>query len=135
MISGINRDELVLLKFTKTEKQQKLKWKHSREFEYNGEMYDIVAREEKGDTSFFWCWWDHEETKLNKQLKELVSYQFGKNPGKQENQKRFFNFFKTIIFTASLEKIEIAFFELNRYFGYKHSLYQSLSNPPPPPPP
>src|SRR5690606_39601506 len=50
MIAGMDEEELVLLKFTKEETQTKLRWEHSKEFEYDGQMYDIVSKEVKGDS-------------------------------------------------------------------------------------
>ena len=44
MIAGIDKKELVFFEFSHTENQQKLKWKHSKEFEFNGEMYDVVKK-------------------------------------------------------------------------------------------
>ena len=41
MIVGIDKSELVLLKFSKAAMASKLKWKHAKEFEFNNQMYDI----------------------------------------------------------------------------------------------
>src|SRR5688572_27780769 len=73
MIAGMQGEELELLKFSKAETQTKLRWEHSREFEYNSQMYDVVAVITKADSVFYWCWWDNEETLLNKQLGQLVA--------------------------------------------------------------
>src|SRR5690606_23325545 len=89
MIAGMEEEELVLLKFTKEETQTKLRWEHSREFEYNGQMYDIVSKEVKGDSIFYRVWWDHEETKLNKSLKKLAADAFDQD---EENRKTRLNF-------------------------------------------
>lgn len=96
MIAGINHDELVLLKFTSEEQQKELKWNHSKEFEFNGQMYDIVETTTKGDTTYYRCWWDHEETNLNKQLKELVSNAMGNNPMRKQNQNRLQQFYRLL---------------------------------------
>ncbi len=73
MIAGLDQEELVLLKFSKEETQSELRWEHSKEFEYKGQMYDIVSKEIKEDSIFYRCWWDHEETLLNKKLTKLVA--------------------------------------------------------------
>lgn len=72
VLVGIDKTDLVFLKFSIDEAEHELDWEHSKEFEYNGEMYDIIDEFEKDDSVYFWCWWDFEETKLNKQLDELV---------------------------------------------------------------
>ena len=45
MVAGIDQNELVLLKFSKEEAEKQLRWEHSKEFEYEGQMYDVVSKE------------------------------------------------------------------------------------------
>ncbi len=75
--SGIDQSELVLLKFSKKETQTKLRWEHEREFEYNHRMYDVVRTKTVGETVYYWCWYDHIETMLNRQMEELASQAVG----------------------------------------------------------
>jgi len=96
MIAGLDKEEFVLLKFSKAESLSQLKWEHSNEFEYNNQMYDIVERAVKGDTIYYWCWWDHEETRLNKKLNELVAFALGNNTESKDAQKRLVNFLKSL---------------------------------------
>jgi len=56
MIGGMDKSAFVLLKFTKEESETKLRWEHSREFEYAGQMYDVVEAAEQGDTTYYYCW-------------------------------------------------------------------------------
>jgi hypothetical protein len=72
IIEGIDRSELVELSFTPEEKKQ-LRWEHSKEFEYNGEMYDVVESKSENGKITYWCWWDNEETKLNRRLNNLLA--------------------------------------------------------------
>ena len=134
MIAGIDKDELVVLKFTKEEKS-KLNWEHSKEFEYDGEMYDVVESKKVGDTTFYWVWWDHEETELNQKLNDLYAKVMGNHPVNQDQQKRFHYLFKTLYCTEinhlkSFEYLEKRLAKLP-YFNF----YQSTSNTPPVPPP
>lgn len=68
IIAGIDEDDLVLLKFSKEEAKTKLRWEHSKEFEYNRQMYDVVKTMTLGGMVYYWCWLDHEETKLNRRF-------------------------------------------------------------------
>jgi len=70
---GMDSDKLILLKFSKEETRTKLRWEHSREFEYERKMYDVVRTKTVGDSVYFWCWYDHEETMLNRRMEELAS--------------------------------------------------------------
>lgn len=134
MIEGIAREELVKMKFTEYEKQNVLIWKHSREFEYKGEMYDIVESYVVGDTTYYWLWWDHEETKLNKQLDDLVSNLFGNSPRNQESQKKLSSFYQTLYFEKVNYSILLFPQTIINYLYYQNN-YKSVYSIPPDPPP
>jgi hypothetical protein len=135
MISGIDREELVLLKLTEKEKNALLIWKHAREFEYRGEMYDIVTSERLGDTTYYWLWWDHEETKLNKQLTGLVAKALGHHSDHQEKQQRLNDFFKSLYFNDILVVNKTDFSPKKAAnFAAKLFYISYLIQPPAPPP-
>ena len=138
MIAGMDEEELVLLKFTKEETQTKLRWEHSKEFEYNGQMYDIVSKKVKGDSIFYRCWWDHEETKLNKSLKKLVANAFDHDEENRRTQQTFHtylgSFFYSDIFDwqARRPSYNLEVICQNFFYGEKfHSLQLSPPTPPP----
>ena len=99
IIAGLERSELVLLTFT-PEQHSKLKWKHSKEFEFKGEMYDVVETEVVDGITQYWCWSDDEETVLNKQLFELTNIALGLDPIQQQNGTNFKHFTKTLFYEA-----------------------------------
>lgn len=134
IISGIDKNELVFLKLSKTESENELLWEHSGEFEYKGEMYDIVHSEEKGDTIFYWCWWDHDETRLNKQLNDLVNQTMGHNPGIQANTKRIATFFLSLFTPETVERDTFTQFQYILH-PQANSFYSSVKISPPVPPP
>lgn len=70
---GIDQSKLVLLKFTREEIHSEVRWEHAREFEYKHKMYDVVKTESDGKTFYYWCWYDHEETMLNRQIDALAA--------------------------------------------------------------
>lgn len=135
MIAGIDKAELVLLKFTDQEKQTLLNWEHPKEFEYQGEMYDIVETAQIGDTTYYWTWWDNEETKLNIQLDELVSFALGNNPKNQENRKRLQNFLKSLYYSNHEKTESLVFAEMKNKYPSGYVFYLSVFNAPPVPPP
>ena len=99
---GVDKEELVLLKFTDNQAKILLRWEHSREFEYEGQMYDVIERKKVGDTTYYFCWWDHKETKLNKQLTALTSEALQHNSERQERQNRLLNYFKSLFLESTL---------------------------------
>ncbi len=96
IIAGVDKSELVLLKFTPKDSINKLEWKHSKEFKYNEQMYDIVERNKQGDTTYYYCWWDSKETKLNQQLDDLFAIAWGHDPIKQKNEANLTVFYKSL---------------------------------------
>ncbi len=135
LIRSSDLSELELIKVSKEEADSKLKWEHSKEFEYQGEMYDIVRVEDQGDSISYWCWWDHEETRLNKQLKLLLARAYNQDPIQNEGQFQIFLFFK------SLHHQEIEIWNPTEHFTYiEHSsgylahfnsYFPSIPTPPP----
>ncbi len=134
LIAGKIKEDLILLKFTEEEAQTKLHWKHSGEFEYNNQMYDIVESEINGDSILYWCWLDDEETKLNQQIKKLVSQILVNDQQNRENQKRLITFYKSLYHSE-----QFAWHALIKQDEPKSDVYAiswlTLSFPPPVPPP
>ena len=135
MITGIDKNELVLLKFTNEETQTELRWEHSKEFEYKGQMYDIVETSIQEGTIYYWCWLDDEETKLNKQLEELVYNVLGNKPQRQEKKNQLAEFFKKLFHenqkpqtATTIIKPRIKYFFCSEYFT---SIYHKPPLPPP----
>ncbi|MFH6983551.1 hypothetical protein [Marinoscillum luteum] len=87
LIAQTDKNDLILLKIAHKDSSL-LSWEHSKEFEYKGEMYDVVERYQNEDTTYYRCWWDHEETRLNRQLQVLVNKAFGKDPYHEANRER-----------------------------------------------
>lgn len=136
MIAGMDKSELILLKFTQTEITTKLDWKHSKEFEYNGQMFDIVEQETVGDSTSYLCWLDRSETKLNKQLRELVAIALGNNPQNQNQQKQFTLFIKSLYCNQpSIFKLDNLINESSLIYSTQifSLLYEIESIPTPPP--
>lgn len=100
MIAGLDKSELVLLCFSKHDAQTLLRWEHDKEFEFRGQMFDVVETREQGDFIFYHCWLDHAETHLNKQLAQLVSGLWESHPSKREAQKRLMDFLDLLFCTT-----------------------------------
>lgn len=136
IIDGINKSELVLLRFSKKEIKEKLEWEHSKEFEYEGEMYDVVEKVETTDSVSYWCWWDYEETRLNKQLAGILIATWHQNKTQQNHNDLLIQFTKNWLseqLNAPSLKTQDGFFIVhytpysNNYMGY----CLGTSSPPP----
>ncbi len=97
MIAGLDCAELVDMRFSQTDARTKLNWKHSKEFEYKGQWYDIVYTDTIGkDSLHYWLFWDHEETSLNQQLAGLVAKALSNDPANQDKNIGFSHFSKDL---------------------------------------
>lgn len=136
IIAGLDNKDLVLIKLTRSEKKSQLRWKHAKEFEYKGQMYDIVEKEFKDGITFYWCWWDFEETSLNKKLTRLAAHAFDNSVNKQQHEKKLSNFYHSLYFEdCSTEIIWINFLFREQLPTDQPEFYQNRSNSPPSPPP
>ena len=135
MIAGIDKSELVYFQFSQKESKKKLKWKHSKEFEFNGEMYDVVKKITSSDTIQYWCWWDHEETKLSKQLSKLVVGAFQSDVPSKDKKQEIVTFYKSLfctevfswnpIFNSVSNSINVCFIDNYKFID------TSINAPPP----
>lgn len=88
----------VTFQFTDEQIARELDWEHSREFEYKGQMYDVVDRYRNGDKTTIICWPDNEETVINKSLDNLVSQFLGNDPVNSESQEKVVVFYRSLYF-------------------------------------
>ncbi|MDX2283737.1 MAG: hypothetical protein NW241_06220 [Bacteroidia bacterium] len=68
---------LVYLRFSRDAARTQLRWEHAREFEYRGQMYDIVSEEIRSDSVRYGCWPDARETELRQAAREAAGRMLG----------------------------------------------------------
>ena len=136
IIAGIDRSDLVFLKMSIADSKTKLKWEHAKEFEYKGEMYDIVEKEIEGDSISYWLWWDHKETALNKQLSTLLAGLRQDEKGKQKHRQLFISLLKfNFLETEQTFEVEPYISHSKRFFCpyllASYHIFQAIPSPPP----
>ncbi len=99
-MAGIDKDALVLLTFTKAAAQSSLRWEHAQEFEFNSDMYDVVETRQSGDTLYYYCWKDHAETQLNRQLEALASGVCNTDPEQSQSRQQLTDFYQSLYHSA-----------------------------------
>lgn len=85
--AGVPKEDQVLLKIPLSLEQTSNSTfvrKHSREFRYKGEMYDILHKEMHGDTTWYTCIHDVKESGLFKDLESKVRVFLSSNPAQRE---------------------------------------------------
>lgn len=98
IIAETDTNAYVRLCFHLKNDAHKLRWEHAKEFEYQGEMYDIVHKTLRGDSVDYWCWWDRAETALNQQLASLLVVAWQHSPKHRHTKETFFDFCKKLFF-------------------------------------
>lgn len=134
IIDGIDESQLICLKFTRTQLETKLKWKHSKEFQFNNTMYDIVSKELQNDNVVFYCWEDTEETELNQQLASLLTNEWSKSPYRKKQEKSIGKWTKSLFLPPSTPKHAV-FYRYEKKGFTNLNQYQSITligSPPPP---
>ena len=104
ILEGIDKDRLELISISRKDSDE-LRWEHSKEFEYQGEMYDVVYMKTTKDSIQYWCWWDHKETALNKELSALLD-------SRQNQSTSHKNHVQLIVFFQSLYAEKVNHWEL-----------------------
>lgn len=139
LLQGIHQERLVRLAFTPLQVDTLLRWEHAREFEYQGQMYDVLKQEQYPDSLVYWCWWDQEETLVNKWLYALIKKALDQDPESQDAEDELSEFFELLYCSGPPNPF---IFQQNKYrFFAKRvhaeilTLYASLVFEPPSPPP
>ncbi len=95
---GIPENELVKLTFSTSEINKVLRWEHEKEFEYNGQMYDVVEVTDVGDSLQYLCWWDKAETATKKNKQDLLHAKIDTSNPAKHFPTTFSDYYKSIYF-------------------------------------
>ena len=107
------------------------KWIHSREFKYNGDMYDIVSKEETEEQLIVHVINDTKEKKLEEEFEKTVH----KNSTENKHIPSIIKYSSSISEPVQSEQIEIRL-ALKSVFSYwRTDSYKSLHTDIPSPPP
>ena len=128
LIEGIYKEELISLKFC-SKNNSELNWKDSKEFEYKGEMFDIIETEIKNDSIIYKCFPDKQETEINIKINNLLNFLIGNNKQPNEKHNKLLDFIKKLYFSYfsfqenhfSISKENYVFFSSKLYTTYLKS--------------
>lgn len=134
--AGLSEDEKVRLTFSLDEIYTVLNWEHSREFEYKGEMYDILEQDTLGDSILYVCFHDVDETFSKKMIKWMAEKQRkGDNPNALPDFK-WNSFFANLIYesdrSSDAELLYARSTKVNA--NYQRNILEYSITPPSPPP-
>lgn len=135
IMEHVSNDELISFSFKLEDTTQLLRWEHSGEFEYQGEMYDVIRRAYHGDSITYFLWWDHEETKLNRKLTQLTMSLLNQSQSKEQSSQQLAYFLSHLFLNEPFAFEHAVFMEdhihLFRYAMRQSSIYAKTPCPPP----
>ena len=97
LFDGLPDEELVELRFSLADARTELDWEHEREFEWNGQMYDVVRKQEIRDSLVLVCYPDNAESEIKRQLRELTERLWQSDPRQQQQHAQLRHFQKILI--------------------------------------
>jgi|GEM_PF-604329 len=125
LIQGIDKSKLTHFTFSKSQLETELDWEDDHEFEYKGEMYDVIERHEKGDSVKFVCWHDKAETELNQRLQRLVAKAAHSSHEHQARESLYCKFLKSLVITV-VPQLALSPIESQRNFASHASQYEFI---------
>ena len=135
---GFNKDVVKILTFAKKDIKNIVRWEHDREFEFFGEMYDVISSKESKDSVSYTCYWDIEETKIKKQIAKLFFSDNEKLPFQHEKEAKMIEYFKqfytfqNVIMLADKLYQDIPLHLLNnKEIVFIKQLFNTVPHPPP----
>ncbi len=136
----INRDhekkEWVWLKFSVKEAEETLQWEHSKEFEFKGEMYDVIESFFAGDSVTYCVYHDKRESQIKKKLKSFVT-EFIRHGHTSDKQKQHTTHFFKSLYVSAVTNVSFCDVEKrkkNNPAGSVMMLSGYIKGPPSPPP-
>lgn len=134
LLAGMDPSELMELKLSKTDAEALLEWEDEREFEYQGQMYDVVKMNAEGDSIRFTCYRDQAESRLEQELRRLLAQPLKDDPAAAGNAQRLIDFYQSL-FCVEGPSWAPAAWKKNKTAFFHASSSGLFSMPPAAPPP
>lgn len=112
-----------------------LKWEQPWEFEYKGEMHDIVSQELMADSIIYHCIIDKKETSINKEIVKFIAGFFDDNPLHDQQLLSFMDFVKHLAPITEIMLSYLPHISMNTCFERDMILDFAFAEEPPTPPP
>jgi hypothetical protein len=113
-----------------------LAWEHEREFEFAGEMYDVISSQIMGDSIIYQCLHDAKETSINKRILSFIKSYLKDESGSDVSLIVYSDIFKVLHHPITSFIGEHILIEMRSVFiGYDLSTKPQYFNQPSIPPP
>lgn len=134
ILAGIPEKDQVVIKLHSSELSS-LYWEHETEFEFEGNMYDVIRSTEIGDSIMYYCFKDHAESTIKRKLTTLL-HDIRKEDGKSHQQVEKLQSYFTSLFPNRAFTLNSVWVDVKPVdYGRLRFAIQSTHSPPPTPPP
>lgn len=97
ILKGLPKEELRTFHFN-TEQQKQIRWEHEHEFEWKGQMYDVISVHQEGNDLVIECWPDQKESKLKQHMRTMWAKAMGSDPTHQGEKDKLYQFLSHLYF-------------------------------------
>lgn len=138
LVQGMPREALKLIQVAVKDAPRLIHWEKEDEFAFGQQMYDVVTSFRRGDTLYYRCWQDGQETALRDQMHALIAESLEQDQPCRDNKAQLFVFFKSL-FCAAPPSLTWALGDFlpepqSPVFFYRLPRAQGRAAPPGPPP-
>lgn len=128
--------QFVVLRFFIPDVSHKLHWEDEHEFEFQGNMYDVIQTTVSKDSVFYTCLLDYQESAYNRQLEYLWNYNmYVQTTSSPENTKHFIEHLKKLYYFLGYSVRLHTAKEINSFLFLYVVFTFTFSYPPITPPP
>lgn len=128
-------EDLTKLTFSINEVKELLVFKGEKEFEYKGNMYDIIYSNKSDNNITYWCVNDNEETALNNKVNDLLTLMLQKNAKKSTHQRIVAKYFPNYYQNKTerlLSVYHLSQIHQNSIYRFSCKTFQTAPDSPPP---
>lgn len=97
ILQGLPKEDLRIFHFNPLEQKQ-LQWEHEHEFEWHGQMFDVVSMQKQGNKLIIECWPDQKESALKQHMRTMWARALGSDPKHQSEKDRLYQFLSHLYF-------------------------------------
>ena len=136
ILSTMDKSELEILIFSKTDIADELNWENDFQFEFQHQNYEVAQKEVRNNTIVMWCKKETSGKTFKEELREALVLNMAGTNDHKEHHFHLFQWFKSLKFENATVVPSFAEINLDDYiFNYANPFYNAPTIRPQIPPP
>lgn len=136
ILNTMDKSELDILIFPRTDIDNDLDWKNDFQFEFQDQSYEVAHKQVRNNTVVLWCKKEVNDSSSKEKLREVLVLNMAGANDHKEHHFHLFQWFKTLKTEITIEVPGFAEVNLEDYiFNYANPYYSAPSIQPQIPPP